>query len=182
MGNPSQVIALVEDQRQRNFVQRYLQRLGYPLRAIRFEISPTGKGSAEQWVRDQYAKNVGAYRIRAARAETALIVAIDSDNGDVDRRLYQFQSALSVAGLAARTSAETIVHLVPKRNIETWILCLTGTIVTEEMDYSGQAGIDERIKPAAEELFEWSRPNVVPPNHCVPSLSVAIPEVRRLEH
>src|SRR5579864_4343234 len=86
MGKPSQVIAVVEDQRQKNFVLRYLQRLGYPIHAIRFELSPRGKGAAEQWVREQYVKNVQAYRFRAARAETALIIMIDADRSEVQQR------------------------------------------------------------------------------------------------
>jgi hypothetical protein len=181
MGKPSQIIAIVEDQRQRNFVLRYLQRLGYSLRAIRFELSPRGQGAAEQWVRQQYPKNVQAYRFRAARAETALIVMIDADRSEVQQRGGQFQEMLTLGGMPTRRAAERIVHLIPKRHIETWILCLAGTEVDEETDYHHHFNIDEQIKPSAEEFFQWSRNNAEIPQHCVDSLRAAIPEVRRLE-
>jgi hypothetical protein len=71
--------------------------------------------------------------------------------------------------------------LIPKRNVETWVLCLGGRQVDENTDYSREGGIDELIKPAAITFFSWSRPNVTPPACCVPSLLAAIPEVRRLE-
>lgn len=132
-------------------------------------------------MRDRYVKAVESYRGRSARAGTALIVAIDADTGDADRRLRQFREALDQAGIAARSEREAIVHLIPKRNVETWVLCLGGRQVDENTDYSREAGIDELIKPAAIAFFEWSRLNVTPPGHCVPSLLAAIPEVRRLE-
>jgi hypothetical protein len=82
--------------------------------------------------------------------------------------------------LPRRAEDEAIVHLIPKRHIETWILCLKGERVDEETDYRHR-GVDEHIKTAASTLFNWSRPNTVPAEHCVESLGLAIPEVRRLE-
>jgi hypothetical protein len=132
-------------------------------------------------VRERYAKTVGAYRSRASRAETALIVAIDADTGDSDRRLRQLQEALVQAELAPRTHQERIVHLIPKWNIETWILNLNGRNVDEDTDYRREQRMDEQIANAASTFFDWSRPNATPPAQCVPSLLSAIPEVRRLE-
>lgn len=40
---------------------------------------------------------------------------------------------------------------------------------------------DAQFRSAAATLFEWSRPNAVAALNCVPSLSAAILEVRRLE-
>jgi hypothetical protein len=71
--------------------------------------------------------------------------------------------------------------LIPKRNVETWVFCLSGRQVDEDTDYSREAGIDELIKPAATAFFDCSRLNAAPPALCVPSLLAAIPEVRRLE-
>jgi hypothetical protein len=142
---------------------------------------PGGRGCGEQWVRDKYPKAVRSYRGRSARAETALIVAIDADTGDVEQRLRQLRKALDQAGIATRAEREAIIHLIPKRNVETWVLCLSGRQVDENTDYSGEGGIDELIKPAAIAFFDWSRPNAAPPALCVPSLLAAIPEVRRLE-
>lgn len=181
MSKPSQVIVLAEDERHQRLVRQYLYRLGRHGHEIRFEPLPGGRRCGEQWVRDKYPKAVRSYRGRSARAGTALIVAIDADTGDVDRRLRQFREALEQAGLATRSEGEAIVHLIPKRTVETWVLCLSGRQVDEDTDYSRDGGIDELIKPAAITFFDWSRPNAAPPGHCVPSLLAAIPEVRRLE-
>jgi hypothetical protein len=105
-------------------------------------------------VRERYAQAVRAYRERSQRAKTALIVAIDADAGEVSRRVRQLREALERADLAARTDVEVIVHLIPRRNVETWILCLDGQPVDEITDYSGEGGIDGLIPRAAVTFFE----------------------------
>ena len=72
------------------------------------------------------------------------------------------------------------MHLIPRRHIETWILCLTGEDVNETTDYHGRE-VDGQIKTAASTLFGWSRPSTEPPERCVHSLHLAMPDVRRLE-
>jgi len=175
MGRPSQAVVLVEDERQQRFVRRYLMRLGFSAHDIRFEPLPAGRGSGAQWVVDRYTGAVTAYRSRSARAETVLVVAIDADDGSVARRQQQLRDR------AVRTADERIAYLIPKWSIETWILCLCGATVDENQSYRRESGVDERIAPAAAALFQWSRPNAVPPPHCIPCLREAIPEVRRLE-
>jgi hypothetical protein len=110
-----------------------------------------------------------------------MVVAIDADSGDVERRLRQLREAMIAAELSLRGDSEAIVHLIPKRTIETWVLCLCGTNVDEDTDYRGEPGIDQQIVTAAGEFYQWSRPNAELPSRCVPSLSSAIPEIRRLE-
>jgi hypothetical protein len=136
MDRASQVIVLAEDERHQQFARRYLEQLGYSRREVRFEDLPAGRGCGEQWVRDRYAKAVLAYRWRSTRAQTALIVAIDSDRGDLNRRFRQLREALVSAAQEPRAERERIAHFIPKRNIETWILCLNGHDVDEETDYS----------------------------------------------
>ena len=124
---------------------------------------------------------VVAYRERAARAETSLIVVIDADAEETGRRTRQLEESLKSKGLPRRNPEERIVHLIPKRNIETWIVNLNGRQVDEEYDHRHDAGIDDLIDSAAQTLFEWTRPNAQIPPHSVPSLRVAIPELQRLE-
>ena len=181
MARTSEVVVLAEDARHQRFVRSYLKLFKDYKDNIRDADLPSGRGCGEQWVRERYANAVREYRRRSARANTALIVAIDADAGNLDRRLRQLQDALVQAVLAPRTDQERIVHLIPKRNIETWILNLSGGNVDEDTDYSHEQGIDQQIAPAAATFFDWTRPNATPPPHCVPSLLSAIPEVRRLE-
>lgn len=178
MSRASQVVVLVEDQPQQRFVRRYLYELGYAPHDIRFLPLPSGKGAGEQSVRQRYAPAVQAFRQR--QAATALVVAIDADTGEVSQRNRQLRTELDQAGLGPRADGEAVAHLIPKRNIETWILCLTGREVDEETDYSRDAGVHELIPAAAAAFREWSRPNAIAPDSCVPSLRAAIPEVRRL--
>ena len=178
MSKPSRVVVLAEDERHQRFVRYYLYRIGHTRHDLRFEPLPSGRGCGEQWVRERYAAAVRAYRGR--RAKTALIVAMDADVGDVDRRLVQLRSALSQAGWDARADGEAIAHLIPRRSIETWILCLTGSQVDEVTDYSREA-VDGQIAAAALTFFNGSRDNAVRPAHWVASLLSAIPEIRRLE-
>jgi len=181
VSKPSQVIVLAEDARQQQLARRYLQRLGVDSHAIRNVALPSSRGCGEQWVRKRYPQEVKSYRGRSKRAKSALIIAIDADTGEVAQRVRQLGTALAEAELDARGDGETIVHLVPKRNVETWILCLNGRQVDEDTDYSRQTEVARMIEPAAIAFFAWARPNATMPSHCVPSLSAAIPEIRRLE-
>jgi hypothetical protein len=175
------VTVLVEGDRDKQFVRGYLSRLGFDRHAARFEPVPAGKQSGEQWVRQRYATIVGACRARAARAMTAAVVVIDADTEDVARRRQQLAAELERSGLAPRSVDERIAHFIPKRNIETWILCLQGIEVDETSDYKRDTRIEDRIRPAALAFFELTRPNTQPQANCIPSLLVAIPEARRLE-
>ena len=175
MRRTSQVVVLVEDKRQQRFVRRYLYRLGYTRHDIQFEPVPGGEGSGAKWVLDRYTDVVTACRSRSARAETALVAAIDADDGSVAERQQQFHDR------ATRIVGERIVHLIPKWSIETWILCLSGEVVDEDQTYRRVPDVDEKISAAAVTFFIWSRPNATLPPHCTPSLRDAIPEVRRLD-
>lgn len=63
MSRPSQVIILVEDERHRQFVFRYLRRCGVEQHAMRFAPYPAGAGSGEQFVRERFTTEVKAYRL-----------------------------------------------------------------------------------------------------------------------
>lgn len=67
--------------------------------------------------------------------------------------------------------ADQVARLVPRRNIETWILCLNGTAVDEEIDYKRTRNDwAELIRPATDALYTWSRPSAQIPDYLVPSL------------
>ncbi len=165
-------MVLGEDKRHQNFVRRYLKRRRYG-GEIRLENLPSGRGCGEQWVRENYARAVGAYRARSSKAKTALTVIIDADTNDVSRRVRQLKEAL---GSNERKDGEAIVHLIPKRHIETWILHLIGTPVNEDSDYHNEK-VDDLIPEAAANFHEWT---AQAPANCLPSLRVGIEETKRL--
>ena len=181
MSKPSFVIVIVEDERHEMLVRRYLKKCGIGPHHVTYVRSPSGEGSAEQLVRTRFAKEVSAYRNRQARAATALILVIDADVHTVRDRLTQLNRGLGEGGVQPIGDAEQIARLVPKRNVETWILCLNEQPVDEETDYKKtRDDWTELIPQAAETLFQWTRPRAVPPNNCVDSLQSGISEMNRV--
>ena len=175
-----ETLILAEDLRQQNFARRYLICLGYNPRQIRQLPLPNGRGSGEQYVRESYALQIQAHRSQFNQRKGAILVVIDADQHTVIHRSRQLSAELQSAGQPPRSAGEMIVHLIPKRHIETWILCLAGQQVDEEDTYRNRQ-VDELIKPSAEELYSWCRPNFVLPDRCVPSLQAAIPELMQLD-
>jgi hypothetical protein len=178
MSKPSYVIAVVEDSHHKMLIYRYLLKRGILQHQIRLERSPTGRGSAENWVRSRFVKEIGIYRARHGR--TMLIVMIDADVGTVQHRLRQLDEALRDETIAPISVDERIMRLVPKRNVETWILCLNGHVVDEDTDYKNGNSWTARIVTAAESLAEWTRPHAELPEHCTDSLRLGIRELSRL--
>jgi len=112
-------------------------------------------------------------------------VAIDADTETVLHHHQQLAGCLTGANQNDRTPKESIVLLVPKRNIETWILCLSGkivdgSIVDETTDYKKASEIERQLRPAAVTLAEWSRPSARIPEYCVPSLRNGLTELKRI--
>jgi hypothetical protein len=180
VSKPSIVIVVVEDDHHEMLVRRYLKKRGLVEREMRIRRSPSGEGSAENWVRKTFADEVSRYRNR--HAQTALIVVIDADTATVQHRLTQLDQALRDNGKeTVDPGRERIARLVPKRNIETWILCLNGHLVDEETDCKTRSrDWNELIPPAAETLFQWARSKAELPNHCTDSLRNGINELKRL--
>jgi hypothetical protein len=178
---PSLIVVILEDDRQRGLVYRYLRRRGLSPHEIRTKLSPAGRGSAEHWVRKMYATEVKAYRLRRAKASTALIVMIDADLHTVQARMTQLSNALGENGVQGVGDAEEIARLVPKRNVEAWILCLTEQPVDEDDDYKhARYDWNELTPRASENLFRWTRSNAVLPKFCIGSLRRGVTELNRL--
>lgn len=182
MPRPSLVVVVVEDERHRMLVYRYLRMRGLSPHEIRTKSSPAGQGSAEQWIRTMYAAEVRAHRVRRAKAAGVLIVVIDADTHAVHGRLTQLSQALEERGLQRLANDEQIAQLVPKRNVETWILCLTEHAVDEETEYK-RTGHDwhELIPDAARRLFQLTGANVALPENCIDSLRRGVNELNKLQ-
>jgi len=176
----AEIVILCEDLSQGNFAAFYLKRRrGY--RKMRIQNSPSSGGSGEQYVREHYPDEVKSYRNSSTRRTAALVVAVDADTKAIAYREKQLEKELQRVGQTKRKKSEKIAHLIPKRNIETWILCLNGDRVNETTDYKSTKDIDRKIKQAAETFFDWSRDGYPVPALCVTSLQKGLKEIRRVD-
>jgi len=175
-------IILAEDVEQQNLVRRYLERCGHGRRLRLVDLPADGAGgSGEKYVRDQFAKQVQAYRSSIGkRASALLIVIVDADQETTRRRAAQLSSALTAAGMDQRNEDELIAILIPKRHVETWVRALLGEQVNETDKFKYPEPTSKQILQAAETLYGWTRPNAEPGPTSPPSLTESIPEWRKI--
>lgn len=135
MSRNVQVVILCEDRQQGAFARRFLERTGRGFRVQRVEVSPKGRGAGEQFVREQFRKELAYYRARKHRVGQALVVLIDADGKDVADRARQVEGTCVEAGEEPRQMSERVPIFVPARNIETWFTYLEGQTVNENDSY-----------------------------------------------
>jgi hypothetical protein len=151
-------------------------------------ISPRGRGCGFDFVVKSFPAQVNAYRLVKSRIHTWLVTVVDADTGTVAQRIGEMDRELTEAQeprvRAMRIQDETIARLVPRRNIETWILALNSTAVNETDDYKGTVKTDEKwselIPTAAEAFYTLTRPNADMPESLISSLRHGIDEMRRV--
>lgn len=148
-----QIIVLCEDRQQEVFARYFLVKRGFNPRKITYLPLPKGKQSGEQYVRENYAKEVRAYRSKNYLS-IALVVLIDADKYTIAERLNQLDLELEADSQAKRQLDEKIAVFVPRRNIETWIHYLQGEIVDEETAYS-KLPQESDCKPSIENLVNY---------------------------
>jgi hypothetical protein len=185
MSNPSFVYVLAEDQRQKQFIYRFLAKAGFNSRQMRIEVSPSGQGSAEQWIRKNFARQARICRARKARA---MFVLLDADNKSVQEHLRELDAAL-IAENQPRFNPATdkITRLIPKWSIETWILFLISKgmhtpLLSEDDPYKDSKTAEqwsELIPEASETLFAWTKTAAKIPNDLLDSLQRALQEIPR---
>lgn len=132
--NGVDVILVCEDVQHEVFARRFLEKIRKGLK-VRVYKSPLGRGSGEAWVRQRYALEVNALRAANYIRNRALIVMIDEDTSATAPRVMKLAQALEEGGHDPRSEDEAIVHVIPARNIETWIAYLQGQGVDEVNEY-----------------------------------------------
>lgn len=138
MRRASEIIVLCEDHLQEVFVRRFLKRGWHikepPIRVIRCSRGGSG-GAGEKHVRDNYPKELKAFRTR--RVGTILIVVMDADAGTVSEHHRELEKTCSSTQppICVRQPKEAVVHVISKWHIETWLAYLDGVSVTEDQQY-----------------------------------------------
>lgn len=150
----SQVIILCEDTQQECFVRRFLKiASGIEGKMLRVVKNPSGKGSGEQFVREHFPIELKAFRLRAAKAKTDLIVVIDADTSTISQRKQKLNTACSEKNINERQKNERVSFIIPKRNIETWIHHLEGKVTNEKSAYS-KLPIESDCQTAVDHLYK----------------------------
>lgn len=168
-------VILCEDRLQEVFARTYLIERGINKRRIRVEPIVEGCGSAEQYVRENYAAQVKLHRSKASYQSVALIVLIDADNYTVSQRMEQLDKTLD----EKRQPKERIAIFVPKRHVETWIRYASGQDADETSSYHQFEREESKCKPHVRKLAnEICRSDL--PDDALPSLKEACKEILRI--
>jgi hypothetical protein len=172
-------VVLCEDTQTECFIRRFLLRQGWNRHKIRWKTLPAGEGSGLVWVRENFVKELNAYRSRNPRMDTCLIIAADADNLTVEQRIQTFRKASVEAGISFRQEGEKVAFIVPRRNIETWLAYLRGEPVNET-DACRKYEDESDCQPQVAVLDEMCRKGVLKPEPAPPSLVSACLEFSRL--
>jgi hypothetical protein len=179
----SQIVLLCEDQRQQQLVFAYLRSSRKnPERLVRPRVASQERHDGNiGWVLDEFPKELHACRQRQKKAQTLLVVFIDADDLSPDARRRQLLDRLKKLDMQSLTDEDPVALLIAKRHVETWICALHGEGVSEDDDCKAKMKFTrEAIRAAADALYAWRRKNASPGSTCVPSLTAALSEWRKI--
>ena len=128
----ARIVLLCEDQDTNRFVRRFLSHRNFKARDIHTVALPDGRQSGEQWVRTRYPAELKAIR---GRQNAFLLAVVDADDRTTTARRSQLDQECDKQGVPKRTSEESVIVIVPRRNIETWFAYLDGHSVDETTRY-----------------------------------------------
>ena len=171
----ARIILLSEHQQTDIFVKKFLTISGFKMNEIRSRVSPKGKGSGEQWVREQYPKELNESR----KQSSALVVVTDADKKTVKQRIDSLDNTC-VDGIDRRKPNEPVAMIIPKRNIETWFAYLReDELVNEENEYPKYGKKPDKCFADAQALKEMcNKKSLRKPTP--PSLEAACKEYEKL--
>ena len=178
----SQIIILCEDKQQDSFIRRFLKK-AHGIQPHNLKVIPypaSGKGSGEQFVRNNYPNELKALRSRQHRAKTTLIVAIDADKSETKDIVETLNSACTEKGIEPKNDQDNVAFVIPKRNIETWITWLSGTEVNENTPYEKLQKNESRCQPAVEKLYDLCKQNATQTD-CPESIRAVCLEYRKVK-
>lgn len=161
-----------EDRQHEAFARELLQsRFNVRARDMHFAVAPAGKGAASAWVAKQYADVQLEARATKHQATLCFLVIVDGDNIGTAARI-------KMIGANNRAPSDRIAVLVPTWSIETWLLWLSGKLVSESQSYKQQldgAAFRREVRAA---VNAWPLERVEE-KESIPSLVAARVELKR---
>lgn len=162
---------LLEDENHENFAKRLLEQLcGAEPRIIRAD-RPKGGGDASEFVIREFPDVLKKALRRKPGENRVLVVVIDGDGHGVAKRRRSLEDSLRKAGADAIADTESVIVLVPTRNIETW---LNETSASEAVNYKSPFGRWVRAD------FERAARRILGSGPDLPSVLEAREEIARL--
>lgn len=179
----SETVLLCEDDMQARLVRAFMKVSGVQTRTLRERIaSELEQGGNCRTVLNRFPEELRACRKRhQAKAKTHLIVMIDADDLSVDDRRRELLDELNKLDMASLNEHDSVSLLIPKRNVETWIRALNDEESLEDENYKRSKPPDKSVvRAAARRLHEWVKPDANVGENCVPSLTLSLPEWRKI--
>lgn len=129
------IVLICEDQQHEVFARRFLEKVGVGRRQIRVVRVPRGRGSAEQFVREQFPCELVTYRTNRRRVAQALVVMIDGNGMEWKKRIDQLRDSCHQKRVPWPDEQDKVLIAVPTWSIETQFAYLDVKDVTETTPY-----------------------------------------------
>ena len=138
------------------FMRRFLEADGWILRNLTPVVSPAGRGSAEQFVRERFPRELKELRSRSGQ-QVYLIVMVDGDASGVTARKTSLSAACTEQGVAPLRDSDNVLVCVPTWNIETWLAYLNGDSVDEARNNYPRLAKPSDCAPSVNGLVDMCR-------------------------
>ena len=156
------IILLYEDRQHETFMRRFLKKASWNLRDLTLIPSPVGRGSAEQFVRREFPRQLRAVRSRRGE-QKYLVVMVDGDASGVARRNASLKAACEEQGVPPPDDADNVLICVPTWKIETWLAYLKGETVDETNKSYDKLSRPRECQPTVDELVVMCRERTLRP-------------------
>ena len=154
------IVVLCEDVQHEAFIRRFMKKIGWNTRDLRVEKASSGRGSAEQFVRERFPAELRTLRSKGGE-QAYLIVMVDGDDRGVAARKASLATGCGETGIAPPGDADHVLICVPTWNVETWLSYLAGATVDERRaDYPRLSGPGDCM-PMVDELVAMCRRGVL---------------------
>lgn len=172
------IVLLCEDKQTESFVRNVLKHRNFDCHDIDTCPLPHGRGAGEQWVRKKYPEELKLIR---KKENAYLIVVIDADTGTIDDRHEELKIACGKKSIPPRDHRNdtNVLHIIPRRNTETWLAYLENKNVDESKTYP-KLRREGDCKEHASRLYDMCHARQLR-EPAPPSLQKACDEYRRLQ-
>ena len=140
----AEIILLCEDTQTDSFVRNFLKHRNFGRYDIDTCPLSNGSGAGKQWVLERYPEQLQLIR---KKKNAYLIVIIDADKDTIDDCHKRLEAACRDKSIPPRDKKDSnVLHIIPRRNIETWLAYLDNRNVDEFEDYRKLKSKNRKLK------------------------------------